>query len=411
MRAEIKTILVLFLIVAILGGVSLYISRLDYKNHPLTPYSSSFDILALFKERKKPAYRIYGYLPYWSLDNLEYLELDRLTDVAYFGIYIDGEGNFVKTVEDADGIWIAEPGYRNWKENEKVKQLIQACKKFDVNFALTVVAHSDEDNDAFLNCRGCWDTLLTNLYTELDEKNITDVNLNFEYAEYTGKEMAEKFSEFTKYTNQELDKKYGNSSVIVSAFADSPIKERVSSDLVNLAKNSDGIFIMGYDFHRPSSDTAGPVAPIGGKGVHAEYDIETMLKDYLALVPPNKLLLGVPYYGYNWVVEETEKYAERIDGNDTIGYSQSQSYDAIMDVLINIGPQVMWDDLGQVPYFSYVSEETGQQRQVFYENQKSLAIKYKLVKDNNLMGVGIWALGYDGGYTELWDLLYDEFIN
>ncbi|KKT11682.1 MAG: hypothetical protein UV89_C0011G0004 [candidate division WWE3 bacterium GW2011_GWB2_43_22] len=168
---------------------------------------------------------------------------------------------------------------------------------------------------------------------------------------------------------------------------------------------------MGYDFHRPTSDTAGPVAPIGGKGVHSEYDIETMLKDYLAIVPPNKLLLGVPYYGYNWVVGEDEKYAERIDGNDNIGFSQSQSYEAIMDVLIDIKPKVMWDDLGQVPYFSYISAETGQQRQVFFENQRSLAVKYKLVKNNGLMGVGIWALGYDGGYTELWDLLYDEFIN
>ena len=411
MRAEIKTILVLFLVVTILGGFSLYISKLDYKNHPLTPYSSSFDILSLFKERKKPAYRIYGYLPYWNLENMEFLELDRLTDVAYFGIYINGRGDFVKTMEDEDGIWVAEPGYRNWKENEKVTQLIQASKKFGVNFALTVVAHSDEDNDAFLNCRECWDTLLKNVYTELDEKGITDVNLNFEYVEYTGKKMAVKFSELTKYMNQELDKKYGNSNVVVSAFADSTVKERVSSDLGDLAKNSDGIFIMGYDFHRPTSDTAGPVAPIGGKGIHSEYDIETMLKDYLAIVPPNKLLLGVPYYGYNWIVGEDEKYAERIDGNDNIGFSQSQSYEAIMDVLIDIKPKVMWDDLGQVPYFSYISAETGQQRQVFFENQRSLAVKYKLVKNNGLMGVGIWALGYDGGYTELWDLLYDEFIN
>jgi len=410
-RAEIKTILVLFLIVTILGGVSLHISKLSYKNHPLTPYSSSFDILSLFKERKKPAYRIYGYLPYWTLEKLEFIELDRLTDVAYFGIYIDGEGNFVKTVQDAEGIWIAEPGYRNWKENEKVTQLADACKKFGVNFALTVVAHNDEDNDAFLDCRECWDNLLKNIYTELDEKNITDVNLNFEYAEYTGKDMAVKFSEFTKYANQELDKRYGNSNVVVSAFADSSVKDRVSSDLENLAKYSDGIFIMGYDFHRPSSDNAGPVAPIGGKGVHAEYDIETMLKDYLAVVPPNKLLLGVPYYGYNWVVGKDEKYAERINGNDAIGYSQSQSYEAIMDVIINIKPRILWDDLGQVPYFSYISEETGQLRQVFYEDQKSLAVKYKLIKNNGLMGVGIWALGYDGGYTELWNLLYDEFIN
>ncbi len=411
MKPEVKTLLIIFLVVAVLGGFSLYISKIDLKNHPITPYSSSFDLLSLFKERKKPSYVIYGYLPYWTLANLEYIELDRLTDVAYFGLYIDGKGEFVKTVEGEDGIWITEPGYRNWKESKEVAQLAESCNRFGVRLALTVIAHNDADNNEFLNCRECWDTLLKNLYTELDAKKIKDVNLNFEYAEYTDIEMAKKFSEFTKYVNQALDAKYGDSKVIVSAFADSPVKDRVSSDLENLAKNSDGIFIMAYDFHRPSSDTAGPVAPIGGKGVHAEYDIDTMFKDYLALVPPNKLILGVPYYGYNWVVGEDKKYAERLDGSEQIGFSQSQPYSSIMDVVINIKPKIMWDELGQVPYFSYISEETGQQRQVFYEDSRSLKIKYELAKSKNLMGVGIWALGYDGGYTELWDLLYDEFID
>lgn len=411
MRPEIKVIVILFSIVTVLGGLSLYISKVDYKYRPLTPFSNSFDILSLFKERKKPSYRIYGYLPYWTLGSMEYLQLDRLTDIAYFGLYINGKGEFVKTVEGEDGSLITEPGYRNWKQEEKIKQLIEACKKYGVNFALTVIAHRDTDNDAFLTCRECWDTLLSNLITELDEKEITDVNLNFEYAEYTDIEMAVKFTEFTEYMNRKLDERYGNSNVVVSAFADSAVKNRVSSDLENLAKQSDGIFIMGYDFHRPTSDKAGPVSPIGGKGVHAEYDIETMMKDYLSVVPPNKIILGVPYYGYNWVVEQNEKYAERIDGSEEIGFSQSQTFEAVMDTLIEVKPNVLWDELGQVPYFSYVSPETGQQRQVFYENEKSLRIKYQMAKNNNLMGVGIWALGYDGGYTELWNLLYDEFID
>jgi len=410
-KPEVKTLLIIFLIVVFLAGTSLYISKIDLKNHPITPYSNSFDFLSLFKERKKPNYVVYGYLPYWTLANLEYIELDRLTDIAYFGLYIDSKGEFVKTIEDENGTRIAEPGYRNWKESKEVAQLAESCNRFGVRLALTVIAHNDKDNDAFLNCGECWDTLLKNLYTELDAKKIKDVNLNFEYAQYTNIEMAKKFSELTNYLNQALDSKYGDSKVVVSAFADSPVKDRISSDLENLARYSDGIFIMAYDFHRPTSDTAGPVAPIGGKGIHAEYDIETMLKDYLSLVPPNKLILGVPYYGYNWVVSEEKKYAERIDGSEEIGYSQSQPYSGIMDTIIKTKPKILWDELGQVPYFSYVSIETGQQRQVFYENRESLLIKYRLAKSKNLMGVGIWALGYDGGYTELWDLLYDEFID
>ena len=32
-----------------------------------------------------------------------------------------------------------------------------------------------------------------------------------------------------------------------------------------------------------------------------------------------------------------------------------------------------------------------------------------MAKDKNLRGVGIWALGYDKGYQDLWNLLGEEF--
>ena len=34
---------------------------------------------------------------------------------------------------------------------------------------------------------------------------------------------------------------------------------------------------------------------------------------------------------------------------------------------------------------------------------------YDFAIDNNLKGIGIWALGYDGDNTELWSLLYSKF--
>ncbi len=411
MKTEFKTVLILFALAAALGAGSFYISKFNFKYMPLTPYSSTFDIFALFKERPKSKKVIYGYLPYWTLYNAKYLELDRLTDIAYFGLYIDSQGNFVKTTEGSDGYVISEPGYRNWNESEDLTQLITASKKFGVNFALTIIAHSDADNDAFLDCRNCWDTLLSNIETELTNKKIKDINLNFEYAEYVEASRATKFTELTKFLNEALDAKFGDSKVVVSAFADSLVKPRISSDLANLAKSSDGVFIMAYDFHRPTSDNAGPVAPIGGKGVYAEYDIQTMLLDFLKVTSPDKLILGVPYYGYNWVVDSGQDYAQRVSGNDSIGFSQSQSYSDIMDTIINVRPDIKWDSLGQVPYFTYVSPETGQQREVYYENEQSLKVKYSLVNSAQLQGAGIWALGYDGGYTELWNLLYDEFVN
>ena len=46
---------------------------------------------------------------------------------------------------------------------------------------------------------------------------------------------------------------------------------------------------------------------------------------------------------------------------------------------------------------------------IFTEDTRSLGIKYDFAKANRLAGIGIWALGFDHGRTELWTLLKDKF--
>jgi len=167
---------------------------------------------------------------------------------------------------------------------------------------------------------------------------------------------------------------------------------------------------MAYDFHRPTSETAGPVSPMNSAGTNSDYDLNLMIKDFLSQIAPNKLILGVPYYGYNWVVENGDKYAKRIEGTDLMGYSESEIYDNIMKDIDELNLNVMWDEAAQVPYYTYVSPDTGSTRQVYFENEQSLIKKYELVKKQNLAGIGIWALGYDGDKPELWNLINKEFV-
>jgi spore germination protein len=74
-----------------------------------------------------------------------------------------------------------------------------------------------------------------------------------------------------------------------------------------------------------------------------------------------------------------------------------------------VKPNIQWDSTAQAPFFYYYSANSGRYRMVYFENPDSLRAKYRLVKDKELGGVGIWALGYDGGYQELWKLLGKEF--
>ena len=408
MKKEVKLIIFIFSVCVLLLCAVLTIRNSNVNGKIVSPYSSSSDIFSFFiKTHAKPKKIIYGYLPWWSLEQIKYLQLDRLTNIAYFGLYLNADGTFTTTTIGEDGSTIREPGYDRWQNSKDLKNLINKCNQAGVRFALTIVSHIDKDNDDFLNCRTCWDTFLTNLKKELDSKGIKDVNLNFEHAEATVDGIPQKFSEFTKFLNDELDKTYGDSFLVVSAFGDSTTQARVSSDLNNLGRDADGIFIMAYDYHRPESETVGPVSPVEGNG---ESNVTKTITDFLTKVPPNKIILGIPYYGYNWLVENSDMYAKRIPGSDANGFSASQTYESVLNTILEVDPEIKWNEDGKSPYFTYTDEDTGQLRTVYYENVDSLKAKYDLVNKYNLGGAGIWALGYDGGYKELWDLLYKQFI-
>jgi len=369
-----------------------------------SPVHGSFSVLAAVDQQREN-YIVYGFLPYWKLDNAKFIQTDKLTDIAYFGLKIEGNGEIRRFEEPG----VLEPGYNNWKNNPELSNLISRSKKAGVRFALTIISHEDEVSDEFLNCTSCWQTLINEIGIELEEKNITDVNLDFEYFGYTDLETALKYSAFAKQLNDTLDARYNNNSkVIVSTFADSVVKPRVTH-IDTLAKYTDGLFVMAYDFHRPASATAGPIAPLGGMGDKSSYDVITMLKAYLSTMSPDKIILGVPYYGYNWLIDEQAPYANRVEGNDYIGYSESQPYETIVYDIKELNSLILWDNIGQTPYYYYRSPDSGALRVVHFENKDSLKMKYGLVKQYNLGGVGLWALGYDGQLPELWDLLGKEF--
>ena len=377
------------------------------KTHFLTPLANSISIFNNSKQFKANDNIVYGFLPYWGLNEMNNIDLNTVTHIAYFSLHVEKDGSIRKIGADGN----IDPGYNQWKNNKELDEFIKKAKQNNVQVALTILSHEADVSDEFLFCEQCWPKLLNDLTLELDSKRIKDINLDFEYASYTEKKYADQYTKLTAYLNENLDKIYGGSFVVVSSFADSIKNPRVSRPQ-ELALVADGIFMMAYDFHVPTSDVVGPIAPIGGVEEQGKsYDITTAVNDYLQYVPAEKLILGVPYYGYNWVVDSYNPNANRLPGNDYIGYSQSQTYKDVIETIINIKPQIQWDEVAMVPYFSYVSPDTGSIRTVYYENARSLSEKYKLIKNYSLGGVGIWALGYDGGYQELWDLLDQEFPN
>ncbi|MFC1620463.1 glycosyl hydrolase family 18 protein, partial [Candidatus Neomarinimicrobiota bacterium] len=165
-----------------------------------------------------------------------------------------------------------------------------------------------------------------------------------------------------------------------------------------LADIVDGLFIMGYDYHWGGSSNAGPVSPLDGFSRTVRWSVD----DYLAKTggKSDKIILGLPYYGYDWPVLKEQKYAS------TLGQGTARLYTQASPMAQSSGYR--WDNNSSTPWFNYLTGTT--YHQVWWDDSLSLSLKYDLALENNLGGVGMWALGYDEGHTELWGALSDHFL-
>ena len=403
---ELRVVLSIFGFAIILGLIGIFI-RHNYEDNPLlSPLSNTFSFFSELLRTDPPSHVIYGFLPYWELASAKYIKTSHMTDIAYFGLRINSNG----TIQRYQNGYELEPGYNHWRNNSDLKKLIKKAKSTNTNVALTIISHEADISDYILYCESCWNTLANEIIDELKYHELKDINLNFEYASYTEEKTALQYSKLAKYINERLDEEFGGSYVVVSAFADSMQNPRVTH-IPSLHPNVDGIFIMAYDFYQVKSETSGPNSPLKGAGDIASYDLTTMVNDYLSQVNPKKLILGVPYYGYNWLVESEEPFATRIPGTEGGPVSQTQGYNAIQLLLEEQDIVVHWEPISATPYFSYISPKSGLLRQVWFDSAESLRIKYRLAKSNNFAGIGIWALGYDENRPELWNLIKEEFID
>ncbi len=198
----------------------------------------------------------------------------------------------------------------------------------------------------------------------------------------------------------------------VDVFADSAEKYRLW-DLASLEPVTDRFIVMAYDYYRKSSKQAGPVAPLTGRcnpdtkteSLCLDQDIVTHISQFSKIIPSEKIILGVPFYGYEWQTVDDSYLANTYPGTGTMAsYSRVQSIFSDIDVS---SVSARWSDLSLSPFLSY--QQDNKTYQIQFENAQSLAQKIKLVKSANLGGIAIWALGYETPYPELWQPIKELF--
>jgi flagellar hook assembly protein FlgD len=122
----------------------------------------------------------------------------------------------------------------------------------------------------------------------------------------------------------------------------------------------------------------------------------------------------VPYYGRAWSTSSSALNATTVSAA-TYGASVAVLYETALQFATDYGRQ--YDPVEGVAWTSYQRENCSATygcvtatRELYFDDAESLAAKYDLVNGYDIRGVGIWALGYDGSRSELYQVLKDKFI-
>lgn len=311
---------------------------------------------------------VFGYLPYWeSADNLRY---ELLTHVACFGVNVNSDGSLGN---DHGWPWTA---VINAAHANGVKVILVATL-FDPDGIETLITNADHRAGFFAN-----------IADKMLEGSADGLNIDFEGGGTTWKAHINGFmAELTDYL-------HARSPGCEVTFAGPAVNWGRAWDLAGLADSCDGIFIMGYAFAGSWSTKTGANSPLTGGSINIT---DTVLDEYGAVTQnhPEKLILGLPYYGGHWTTASPEARASVVDWIGSTRFRSDEPDSQLYGLL--------WDETSQTPWYRW--QDGDNWHQVWFDNAESLGLKYKLARDHGLQGVGMWALGYDGDRPELWEEL------
>ncbi len=353
---------------------------------------------------RKPGNKIvFGFLPYWNMKYSDRLYVKSLTHLAYFGIDLNEDGGLKKYDQPKE----KEPGW-NKLNSPDFTILSRQIKILGKKLILVVRAMDNDQIEALLNAEANRQNAINTILSVVAEKNFDGINVDFEFTGYPDVETRDNFTKFVADLSSKCKMLNEKCEISVDVYADSAIKNRLY-DLRAIAKSIDILVVMAYDFFRPSSVQSGPVAPLRGKcsagtfydSTCLDYDVVTSISDIAKQVGSYKILLGIPFYGYEWQTVDREFLSRTYPQTGGLA-----TYKRVRDLLTDPSVSSLsatWSATTFTPYLSYVEDD--KTYQIHYEDENSLKLKIDFVHQAKLTGIAIWALGYELPYDNLWQTI------
>lgn len=231
------------------------------------------------------------------------------------------------------------------------------------------------------------ETLISQLRSTMRQMGYGGMDIDFEYI------LAEDRELFTQFVSEVTEALRNDGYRVTIALAPKTSADQKGllyegKDYDALGQIVDAALLMtyewGYKYGPPMA-----VAPLNMVRRVVEYAVTE--------IPPDKLYLGIPNYGYDWPLP----FVSGTTVARTIGNIEA------VQIAIEQGVPIQFDETAQSPYFNYTAD--GVEHVVWFEDVRSFQKKYQLMQEFGMLGAGFWNIMQL--FRPGWLLLKDTFAD
>lgn len=310
----------------------------------------------------------YTYISPWVLEQT----LSYLTELSVFSYGFSNGGYLIPPPRD--DVWMTEQTRAAGVLPILTLTPLGADGRFN-NSLISAVVNSPQAKE----------NLFAQLAQVMIQKGYGGLDIDFEYIK------AEDRNAFTAFVGEAAERMHELGFQVSVALApktsaDQPGLLYEGKDYRALGQAADHVLLMTYEWgYKYGPNMA--VAPLNMVRRVVDYAVTE--------IPPEKIMLGIPNYGYDWPLPFVRGETEAL----TIGNVEA------VRIAVRNGAQIQFDPVAASPYFRYVRE--GTEHEVWFEDVRSLKDKYALVTEYGLRGCGFWQIMRL--FRASWLLLSDTF--
>jgi Predicted glycosyl hydrolase len=245
---------------------------------------------------------------------------------------------------------------------------------FDSDLAHTILTSDQLQN-----------TLLNNVVSTLG-KGYTGLDIDFEYLYPSDREN------YIRFVQKTVDRLHPLGYTVTVSLAPKTSGEQTgllyeAHDYAALGAIVDHVILMTYEWGYTYSPPRA-VAPVNL--------VEQVIQYAVTVIPSEKILMGIPNYGYDWTLPHVQGSAAR-----------SLSHTAAVELAARVKARIEFDATAQSPFFRYY-DSSRRQHEVWFEDARSIEAKLLLVNKYNLGGVSYWTI--NSFFPQNW-LVLDSMYN